>query len=452
MRSILTATLLLLCFTDGLAQRVSYPQLVNRNQLPQVYINEIILPDTSGNHSMVLSFSFQYEFIPFKKVPIEPDFTVPEDMDYFAIIRLNSEIFEGAPEERRNSEPVSRDVWIDTVFTSTFENTRSRDLFARGSLRVQLRPGIYNYLLQLNTQDASRDRTTPRQRLLIPDLSKNNRGEIYYIREGEGDENRLPLIDMNNSVPFGDDFRTLIRIPEGAENENLRLLIEKVRTSEDDTVAVEEIYSQELNMKGLLSDRKLDYIMDEQPYLSLRSNGGINYLLLNIPNSSFESSIYRMSILSDERDRPVGRRLFRSLWADMPASLYNLNIAIDHLSYILPEDRVKEMKRGSMEEKEKRFRTFWDQRDPTPETVYNELMAEYYRRIDYAFKEYGSPQNPMGHETDMGEVYIKYGPPNKTERFFPTNGNAREKWFYDNRTFVFEATSGFGDFRLVGTE
>lgn len=453
MRSILTATFLLLCLTDGIAQRVSYPQLVNRNQLPQVYIDEIILPDTSGNHSMVLSFSFQYDFIPFKKVPIEPDFMVPEDMDYFAIMRLNSEIFQGAPKDRRNSEPVSRDTWIDTVFTSTFEDTRSRELFARGNLRVKLKPGVYNYLLQLNTQDASRDRTTPRQRLQIPDLSKDNRGEIYYIRDGSGDQDRLPLIAMNNSVPFGEDFRTLIRIPKKAENEDLRLLIEKVQTSEDDTVAVEEIYEEKLDMQELLSDQKVTYSQDDDsPHLSLVNGGGLNYLLLDIPNRNFESSIYRLSILSAERDRPVARRIFRSLWRDMPASLYNLNIAIDHLSYILPEDRVRQMKKGSDKEREEKFRTFWEQRDPTPETVYNELMAEYYRRIDHAFKEFGTRQNPMGHETDMGEVYIKYGPPNDTERFFPTSGNTREKWYYDDRTFVFEAISGFGDFRLIGTE
>jgi GWxTD domain-containing protein len=121
------------------------------------------------------------------------------------------------------------------------------------------------------------------------------------------------------------------------------------------------------------------------------------------------------------------------------------------LKYILSKNELERIKRGSEEERERKFREFWEQRDPTPNTVYNELMAEYYRRIDYAFKEFGSQENPMGHENDQGEVYIKYGPPNEKERIFPPNGKTREIWKYSDRTFVFEASTGFGDFVLVGT-
>lgn len=79
-------------------------------------------------------------------------------------------------------------------------------------------------------------------------------------------------------------------------------------------------------------------------------------------------------------------------------------------------------------------------------------MAEYYRRIDYAFKEFSNRGNLAGHESDQGKVYINYGPPDSKDRQFPKNGEVIEIWKYGNKRFVFEASTGFGDFVLIGTE
>jgi len=132
-------------------------------------------------------------------------------------------------------------------------------------------------------------------------------------------------------------------------------------------------------------------------------------------------------------------------------SLLNLNIAIDMLRFMVSDKKIEEIKSGSSAEKERKFREFWKERDPTPDTEFNELMTEYYDRIDYAYREFTTPQNP-GFETDRGKAYILYGPPNEKERRLPTDAPAREIWYYDNRTLVFEATTGFGDFKLVAEQ
>ena len=90
--------------------------------------------------------------------------------------------------------------------------------------------------------------------------------------------------------------------------------------------------------------------------------------------------------------------------------------------------------------------------DPTPNTVLNERMAEYYRRIDYAFKQFGNRGNLAGHESDQGKVFINFGPADEIDRQFPTNGKVIEIWKYGSKNFIFEASSGFGDFILIGTE
>ena len=58
---------------------------------------------------------------------------------------------------------------------------------------------------------------------------------------------------------------------------------------------------------------------------------------------------------------------------------------------------------------------FWKKRDPTPETEVNELRDEFYRRLEYV-KEHFTISNKRGWETDMGRIYIKYGPPDDIAR------------------------------------
>ncbi|HAC16787.1 MAG TPA: hypothetical protein DCE78_12715 [Bacteroidetes bacterium] len=132
----------------------------------------------------------------------------------------------------------------------------------------------------------------------------------------------------------------------------------------------------------------------------------------------------------------------------MPTSLLNLDVALDNMKYIADETTIKELKRGNVSEKEAKFRAFWKEKDPTPDTDYNELMSEYYKRIDDAYKQFTTPSKP-GYESDQGKIFIVYGPPENIERRFPPNGVTQEIWQYGSRTFIFNATSGFGDFELV---
>lgn len=117
------------------------------------------------------------------------------------------------------------------------------------------------------------------------------------------------------------------------------------------------------------------------------------------------------------------------------------------LRFILPEATLKSMKEGSFSEKEREFREFWAQRDPTPKTEYNELMTEYYRRIDQSYEKF-STFGVKGFETDRGRTWILMGPPDTIERLYPADEPTLERWTYPDREYVFEAVSGFGDFRL----
>ena len=51
------------------------------------------------------------------------------------------------------------------------------------------------------------------------------------------------------------------------------------------------------------------------------------------------------------------------------------------MKYILDNDEYKKSGKQFRNDKEKLFYTLWKKRDPTPNTEYNELMDEYYKRV-----------------------------------------------------------------------
>ena len=138
--------------------------------------------------------------------------------------------------------------------------------------------------------------------------------------------------------------------------------------------------------------------------------------------------------------------------ADFPFSLNNIDELIDQLQYIAKEKEIDHMKEGKTDaEKQKRFMEFWKSKDPNPATKKNEVMDEYYRRLFYANKHFGTTYT-NGWRTDMGMVFIIFGAPSNVDKHpYDMDTKPYEVWdYYDiNKEFVFVDNDGFGDYRLV---
>ena len=128
----------------------------------------------------------------------------------------------------------------------------------------------------------------------------------------------------------------------------------------------------------------------------------------------------------------------------------DVEMAIKQMRYILSNDERKELKTRLKEDKEQLFFQLWKGRDPTPDTEYNELMDEYFQRVEYVNEHFSGWQ--PGWETDRGMIYILFGPPDEIQRSNPTASNSAiyQIWNYYkiNKQFVFRDQNGFGDYRL----
>lgn len=177
---------------------------------------------------------------------------------------------------------------------------------------------------------------------------------------------------------------------------------------------------------------------------------GVNQKIEELGTEDLFTGDYKL-VVKDISNNTFASKDFNFKWSGLPVSVKDLDLAISQTIYIATTDEYEKMQKPkSKEEKEKRFVQFWRSKDPSPGTSTNELMQEYYQRIEVANERYSNYFD--GWKSDMGMVYIIYGDPTSIDRH-PFEGDSKpyEIWdYYDiNRRFVFVDNTGFGDYRLT---
>jgi GWxTD domain-containing protein len=138
-------------------------------------------------------------------------------------------------------------------------------------------------------------------------------------------------------------------------------------------------------------------------------------------------------------------------WSVMALVKNEYKTAIEQLRYIAAPDEIKKLSDAPPADHIKAWNDYWKSKDPTPSTPDNELKDEYYKRIRYADLNFGN-FGRGGWKTDMGMVYVTYGPPDEIERHpFDIDAKAYQIWYYYGlkRTFRFVDYNGYGDYELI---
>lgn len=433
------------------AQRnVSYQDLLERSEQSNVYLDYISLPSSDDTPLFMVNFRIDYELLPFRRIRSGQS-KPSEDAEFFSTARMSMEVFKGSIGRRDNFEPVTRSSWSDTSWASTFEQTRSRTDHLEGSIAVQLTPGEYRMFLDLNRDESARAARSRERSFTVPDFESGEDGEILFFTSSTETEDGtvLRLLNFGEYTVYGQNYQMMILLPDSL-SESYTLKIDRLRSGSDSETEGEPLFEEQFERNDYIYTNGFLQAPDSKipEILYTKAEEGYALIITEIPNSTFPNTRYRVSVTAEGEDEPVAEKVVNSRWIDMPVSLLNLDVAIDMLRFITDDDQVRDIRRGSRSEREARFREFWAERDPTPDTEFNELMAEYYSRIDYAYNNYTTPERP-GFESDQGRAYILFGAPDHKERSYPPDGPTREVWEYSDRTLVFEATTGFGDFRLV---
>ena len=181
--------------------------------------------------------------------------------------------------------------------------------------------------------------------------------------------------------------------------------------------------------------------------------GNKNYFskTIFIPSEKIEKIKNEIKIYLVQGSKKVDRSVFLSFYKPGISNYVDdIDKALKQMKYILTNKERKNFKGKNSKEKKQLFIDLWKLRDPTPKTEFNELMEEYYERVWFANENFDTWA--PGWETDMGMIYILFGPPDDIQKSNPMSSTSAlyQIWQYYrlNKQFVFKDQNGFGDFRL----
>jgi len=155
-------------------------------------------------------------------------------------------------------------------------------------------------------------------------------------------------------------------------------------------------------------------------------------------------------------------------------NFFDFEFIFDDMHYIFT-DREFALKFKTAEDAQYFCRTFWRKKDPLPAAPFNVRLAEHYRRLIYAEKNYrydgfrlfvNDPDRlrilhypEVFHHNrilnDRGLIYIRFGPPDETAMSLSQSTVLNESWLYYPREsspkliFHFEVHGGPGCWRLT---
>ncbi len=216
-----------------------------------------------------------------------------------------------------------------------------------------------------------------------------------------------------------------------------------------------EIYSKEypaiFNIRYRLEDVEGEVELDTVIFKEM--TGPLSSYVFKLDKRMIAKNNHQCSVILSRGSEQVER--FRNIsfyWVNVPETSEDITLALRQMRYISPLDSLDIYLEAPLEEQQKFFSRFWARRDPNPETEANELMEEYFSRLNFANREFSNYIDD-GWLSDRGRILIKFGYPDDVESY-PLGWNSIpyviwRYYFPRAKVFVFADRMGFGDYRLL---
>lgn len=370
---------------------------------------------------------------------------------FFAEYEVMVEVFKVDDKDRVQGVVLNR-IWERKVPpVQHYADTQSDSLYDLTTYtEAELPPG--RYIIEVQIEDKTANATfVKKMPLQVRDVSGDVSLSDLLIADYYDPDTRTVLPNVGNLI--GNDQSRFVLFYEiyTATQTRARVAYTIYRLKGRSKPSFKSIFRLGRNKTSALD--KAEIVLEEGEFLSLRA--GRNTATYEIPVESYEVGDYvvRTEIM-DEQGRVLDtiEKAVTIRWMGLERQIKNLSEAIAQLEYIAKDRQLRWIKSASsIEEQAMRFHDFWQKRDPTPATIRNERMEEYYWRVAYANREYS--KFAKGWQTDRGMVFIQFGEPDYIQRYPYSFGTTRpyEVWTYTGigRQFIFEDKTGVGDYELL---
>ncbi|GBD93009.1 hypothetical protein BMS3Abin05_00588 [bacterium BMS3Abin05] len=422
-KNILSAVLTLFVLLGlNLPASFAQPEFVYRQDagVPVFYYDiSNFAADSAGLSRMYINMKVSNDVLQFLK--IENGFEAEYE---FSVVILN-----------KDGDQVEGKSFRRKAIVHRYEETNSNQIYQLQHLQFDLLPGKYDVILALTDMDTKKS-SQRKEKIKL----RNFRKEALSVSD-------ILFVERKN-----------------VDSMNVSDLSPQVRESISDTSKIMFAYLEVYSPKAfdtykikyaILNFRKKRLL---QKKIEIPKTGWRTKIFLPIDIGDLGMARYRLKLdVRGGKKRQKVERFFQVRNFRVPLTITNLDEAIDQLQYIAGKKEIDKLRHAPENKKQAYFEAFWKAKDPTPGTATNEVEDEYYRRIDFANQHFSGFR--AGWKTDMGMVYILFGPPNEVQRqpynveaspFYETEIYAYEVWYYYdiNRRFIFADRQGFGDYRL----
>lgn len=291
------------------------------------------------------------------------------------------------------------------IKSKDFSQTISKDLYFTSNFSINAPKS--KYVATLTVFDRIRNKDIEIKAFEV-DLTDPNNFELVFIKEN--DLYQLQSDEIKNKfynfLPFSSE-KYLLLLPEKDELQNIEIKNEFIKYN-----------------------------------LFIHLETGYKYNIYKLDTLDLIEGTYQFSFFNGKKSKS-----FNVEWIGKPEYLKKKENAYKLLKYLFENQNEAAEINWDGRNGNRKFYITWKKFDPTPSTPFNELMAEFYRRADFATNEFRSVSQPDGALTDRGKIYIIYGPPDKIDRTFAKDGRAIEIWRYNSSqglrfTFLDENKNG----------
>lgn len=399
-----------------------------------IFVEAHYILSASDSHTVIVPYRIRNDFFVFTR-------SLSSTTDLFtATADAVVEILDSA------GNSIARNIDHIDLTSETNVAAELRKNFTQGLMKFSLPRGKFTVLFRVEDKESKRSSPDVNRSIRIPSGADQVHSTFIPVHNGRNDTQEFALFNLSGDVHFSKNFEFLF-VSEKNDLTTVRYSIRRIVGDENDereTVVDTSVQCTRYEMSALDVQK-----MHSGVVARVLPNGIGNVYFFPVNGEQLKQGRYEMNVTVGTL--PSLKITFATRWLDMPLSLTDLDIATYPLQYLLTEDDYSTLRRGSRETRIQKFEEFWKKKDPTAATTMNEMMTEFYRRVDHAIGAFRTLKEPNGSLTDRGRIYILYGKPTSTERSLYPNSTPKEVWKYENlkKTFVFEDQSKQGNYKLA---
>lgn len=400
--------------------------------LPTPYIDTI---------NAIVLFKFSYDLMTFRK--LESSFS--ENVFYS---QPNVDI------DFQDSEGIirNRTIWKDTIKVFEFEKTLSKTDFINGFISVNLKKDKYKVTLRFSNTNVGFDRIIEIKDSILNDFyEKNVISKPIFTYQVE-ENSFIPHI-LKNNINFSIKNNKIIVPVSFNYNINKFWYRLKFVKSFSEGLTWESDFEKQDYVIPIKNQIPIFIKSESRILLNFKEIQKVNdknfgYIIIDFPSENLVPGNYNLQI-TNTFDQDTTSFDFQVIWVEKPFILQKPRYAIESMYYILTDEEYKEMLNADYQDYSKLIIDYWKRQDPTPETPYNEAMAEYFKRVDFALFNFKTFSDKNGVKTDKGKVYILFGQPTSIEKKLKED-DTYEIWNYKhlNKKFIFQSKSN-DSFKLI---